>query len=55
MRDVTVGSEQKEEELKDYEQCLRWFDECSKGFSNWYKREEDASKEEKKVNSCQWM
>ncbi|PVD39043.1 hypothetical protein C0Q70_01670 [Pomacea canaliculata] len=49
MRDVTVGSEQKEEELKDYEQCLHWFDECSKGFSNWYKREEDASKEEKKA------
>ena len=53
MRDVTVGGQEKEVELKEYEQCTKWFDECSKGtndFNSWYQNKEDASKEERKVN-----
>ncbi|KAK7482310.1 hypothetical protein BaRGS_00026438, partial [Batillaria attramentaria] len=42
MRDITVGSGEREEELKDYEQCMRWFEDCSRGFNNWYNRKEDA-------------
>ncbi|KAK7112606.1 zinc finger ZZ-type and EF-hand domain-containing protein 1-like isoform X2 [Littorina saxatilis] len=52
MRDVTVGSQEKDEELKEYEQCMKWFEECYKGvagFNAWYSHKEDASKEERKA------
>ncbi|KAL8625230.1 hypothetical protein ACOMHN_029988 [Nucella lapillus] len=52
MRDITVGSGEREEELKEYDQCQKWFDECSKGvygFNSWYSQKEDATKEERKA------
>ena len=52
MRDITVGSGEHEEELKEYEQCMKWFEECYKGlagFNSWYNQKDDASKEERKV------
>ena len=49
MRDCTLSELDEEEELKEYNQCMKWFEECGKGFSIWYERKEDASKEEKKV------
>lgn len=49
MRDRLIGKQEEEEELREYEQYMHWFEESSRGFSNWYRRKEDASKEEKKV------
>lgn len=57
MRDITVGSGEHEEELKEYEQCMKWFEECYKGvtgFNSWYNQKDDASKEERKVESFLW-
>ncbi|XP_076459760.1 zinc finger ZZ-type and EF-hand domain-containing protein 1-like isoform X2 [Babylonia areolata] len=52
MRDITVGSGEREEELKEYDQCMKWFEECSKGmygFNSWYTQKEDAAKEERQA------
>ncbi|XP_071105472.1 zinc finger ZZ-type and EF-hand domain-containing protein 1-like isoform X1 [Haliotis cracherodii] len=49
MRDRLIGKQEEEEELKEYDQYMHWFEESSRGFSNWYRRKEDASKEEKKA------
>ncbi|XP_041364980.1 zinc finger ZZ-type and EF-hand domain-containing protein 1-like [Gigantopelta aegis] len=49
MRDCTVSQQEEDEELREYNQCMKWFEECGKGFSVWYERKEDASKEEKKA------
>jgi hypothetical protein len=52
MRDVSVGSAAAEEELREYDRCMKWFDECSRGvsgFNHWYLQKEEANKDERKV------
>ncbi|XP_050394804.1 zinc finger ZZ-type and EF-hand domain-containing protein 1 [Patella vulgata] len=48
MRNCTMGEEEEVEELRGYKLCMSWLEECTKGFSDWYKEKEDASKDQKK-------
>ncbi|KAL3875978.1 hypothetical protein ACJMK2_033871 [Sinanodonta woodiana] len=48
MRDCSVEKQEEEEEMKEYDQHMKWFGECSEGFINWYKKKEDLSDDEKK-------
>lgn len=50
MRDCRMEKLDEAEELKEYTQHMKWFDECSSGsFVNWYKNKEDLGDDEKKV------
>lgn len=52
MRDCTLMQQEEADEMGDYEQCMHWFENCSKmTFLTWYNKKEDAAKEEKKVSS----
>ncbi|XP_064597879.1 zinc finger ZZ-type and EF-hand domain-containing protein 1-like [Liolophura sinensis] len=52
MRDRTVAEQEENKELREYEQCKTWFQECSadsgKGFSTWYHKHDGVSSEERK-------
>ncbi|KAL5017766.1 hypothetical protein ScPMuIL_005151, partial [Solemya velum] len=49
MRDCTLMQQEEADEMAEYDQCMHWFDECSKiTFLVWYNKKEDASKDDKK-------
>ena len=53
MRDCRLEKLDEADELKEYTQHMKWFDECSNGsFVSWYKTKEDLSDTEKKVGVC---
>ena len=52
MRDCRMEKLDEAEELKEYTQHMKWFDECSSGsFVDWYKNKEDLVDDEKKVGN----
>lgn len=52
MRDCRLEKLDEAEELKEYTQHMKWFDECSSvSFVQWYKSKEDLTDNEKKVGT----
>ncbi|XP_078317573.1 zinc finger ZZ-type and EF-hand domain-containing protein 1-like isoform X2 [Crassostrea virginica] len=51
MRECTFGQEEENEELAEYNRCMKWFSECSEGFDTWYKnaKKDKSDKEEREV------
>ena len=50
MRECSYGASEEENEMKEYEKCMKWFDDCSNGFEKWYDTvKKDESKEEKRA------
>ena len=51
-RDCLIEQQDEEHQLKEYDKFMKWFEECSSGFEDWYdknKVDDPKFKEEKRV------
>lgn len=51
MRDCTLSQEEDEKDIRCYEQCMSWFEECESGFDRWYSgnKMDHGSREDRKA------